>query len=114
MNRDDDRALWDLLGERTAPAHAPMFARNVIRAIRTQPSRWSILPRWHLMGISGATAAVLFTIFVVRHFATAPPLAPPSGGIASAVAAHDDDFDTDMNDLVAGSDDADDDVVAVL
>ena len=42
MKREDDQALWDLLGKRRAPELSPFFARNVVRVVRqqAQESSW--------------------------------------------------------------------------
>ena len=40
MKREDDRELWDLLGNAGEPKLSPFFARNVVRSVRQERSWW--------------------------------------------------------------------------
>src|SRR6266404_6048860 len=63
MHRDEDRQLWDLLGQANAPKVSPFFARNVIRRVRAESE--SARPRtsrllWRIL--VPATAAALLAL----------------------------------------------------
>lgn len=70
MKREDDPALWELLGRALAPKLSPFFARDVLREIR-QPACWvarlrDVLSIRRLMPVSGLAAAVLAVAFLTH------------------------------------------------
>jgi hypothetical protein len=84
MHRDDDRQLWDLLGQAAAPKVSPFFARNVVRQVRaeSEPARprtsWSL---WRIL--VPATAAALVAVGATIFIHNSPsPYTQPSRPIA--------------------------------
>lgn len=84
MHRDDDRQLWDLLGQAIAPKASPFFARNVVRQVRAESE--SARPRrsWLLWRILvPATGAALLALGATIFIRNSPsPYAQPSRPIA--------------------------------
>ena len=40
MDREDDKQLWDILGRVPEPTLSPFFARNVVRSVRQEATRF--------------------------------------------------------------------------
>ena len=40
MDREDDKELWDVLGRVPEPTLSPFFARNVVRSVRQEATRF--------------------------------------------------------------------------
>ena len=70
MEPQDDKELWDVLGQLHEPTISPFFARNVLRKIRQEPSRFERVRNWFsvrkLAGAS-AVAAVFVALALVTH-----------------------------------------------
>jgi hypothetical protein len=70
MRREDDQQLWDLLGR--APEPPPVsdfFARDVLRRIRQEPSRFEQLQSlFRLQWLAPAAAAAVVVIGTVIAF----------------------------------------------
>jgi len=70
MRREDDAQLWDLLGQAPTAGPSPFFARNVLRAIRQQPTLLQSVREWFGLGrlVPAATVALvlLVAVFVAR------------------------------------------------
>lgn len=114
MNREDDKELWDFLGKAPQPPVSPFFARNVVREVRaeTNVSGWQrFFGRPRLPALGGLAAALVVAALVIHHQTATDKAFTRSRTVAVAKVAPDEDFDTDIDDLVA--DDNDDDV-AVL
>lgn len=115
MNRDDDQKLWDLLGKAEAPQASPFFSRNILRAVRVEPRSFTGLrslflwPR--IAAVGGLSAAILLAGLAAHHSWNGQELRQ-SNSVAVSKVSGDEDFDTDIDDLVAN--DSDDDDVAVL
>ena len=72
MNREDDEKLWDLLGHAAERGVSPFFARDVLRAVRTQSRRPAFLHNWlslrRLLPASGmVAAAAAIVLMVITH-----------------------------------------------
>ncbi|MBV9008469.1 MAG: hypothetical protein JO354_04780 [Verrucomicrobia bacterium] len=124
MDRDEDPQLWDLLGHSAVPRPSPLFARNVLRAVRNEPSRASTIAswfqvRWLVPGFSAVAAIVvaLFTLHTLRHHPQAAPVqqiamarqsATPWGQQIVSANITDPDLATDLEVLAGPDDDSDD------
>ena len=69
MDRDEDRQLWDLLGQASAPRVSPFFARNVALRVRVESESARSRTSWLLWRILVPTAAAALlalsaTIFI--------------------------------------------------
>ena len=45
MDRKDDNELWDILGRVPEPTLSPFFARNVVRSVRQEATRFDRMRR---------------------------------------------------------------------
>lgn len=108
MNRDEDPQLWDLLGQSKAPAPSPFFARNVVRAVRSDLGTKRGLGVWfslrRLVPALSATAVIALTALtfqVLQHRHRSPSQEFASAEIQDA------DLVADL-DVLVNDDDADD------
>ena len=113
MNREDDPKLWDLLDRAQKLEPSPLFARNVLRAIRLgHPDRsqwigWISLRR--IVPTLSAVAAVLLMIAAVQTFHRH---SVPVGSERIALAdGQDPDLAADLEVLIGADDDSDDSVL---
>ena len=109
MNRDEDPQLWDLLGRSKGLTPSPLFARNVVRAVRSQSDKGQGMLAWfslrRLVPALSATAVVAitaFTFFQVLHHQDRSP----QPGFASAE-IQDAELVADL-DVLVNDDDSDD------
>jgi hypothetical protein len=71
MEPQDDKELWNVLGRLPKPTLSPFFARNVLRKIRQEPTRFERMRNWFsvrkIVGAS-AVAAVFVAVALVTHY----------------------------------------------
>lgn len=72
MERDDDKALWEMLGRaKTPPAASPFFARNILRDIRREPPWKATVRAWfsprRLLPATAFAAALLAGLIVLAR-----------------------------------------------
>jgi len=65
MEPQDDKQLWDILGRVPEPKLSPFFARNVVRKIRQEATRFERARNWFSLRRLVAASAV--AIIVVGH-----------------------------------------------
>src|SRR5437660_543085 len=73
MEPQDDKELWDVLGRLPEPTVSPFFARNVLRKIRQEPTRFERARNWFrvrkVVGASAVAAAAVFVaLALVTHY----------------------------------------------
>jgi hypothetical protein len=109
MEREDDPQLWDLLAHSHPPEPSHFFSRNVLRAIREEPSSSRYPSAWlswrRLVPAMSAVAAAVLAIATLHPFRHAPSAAT-SDSIASFNVS-DSELATDL-DVLTGDDDTDD------
>jgi hypothetical protein len=110
MNREDDPELWDLLGQSEKVEASPLFARNVLRALRRDESEkrgvMSWMPWRRIVPTLSAIAAVLLAVVAVQTFHR--PSSPSRGDQILLANSQDPDLASDL-DVLAGLDDDNDD-----
>jgi hypothetical protein len=71
MKREDDQQLWDFLGQASEPKLSPFFARNIVRAVRSQSTSFAWLRNWlnprKLVPVAGVAVAVIAAILTLHH-----------------------------------------------
>jgi anti-sigma factor RsiW len=72
MQPEDDQQLWDLLGRTAEPRLSPFFARNVVREVRQEVSRFRRAQNWFSWRRIVAASAVA-VIAIGIGIATHPP-----------------------------------------
>lgn len=116
MDQEDDQKLWELLGKGRTPQVSPFFARNVLRATRAEPKVFAGLRSWFVrpkLAVFSGVAAAVIAMAVALHFSSNGKQTLPRENVDLVKANVDEDFATDIDDLIAAGDDDDDDV-AVL
>ncbi len=71
MERKDDQELWDLLGRAAKTQLSPFLARNVLRKIRQEASRFERMRNWlslrRLIPASALAVAVVGATIAIHH-----------------------------------------------
>jgi hypothetical protein len=71
MEPEDDKELWDVLGQLREPTLSPFFARNVLRKIRHEPTQLKRVLNWfrakRLIEASAVAAVVVAFALVTHH-----------------------------------------------
>ena len=103
MKRDEDRQLWDLLGQARPAEVSPFFARNVIRRIRERGQRPEWL-RWlqakTLIPATGLAVALVATMLLMQRPASLNP-ADDTPDVIAALDPQDYDIIADLDELMA-------------
>src|SRR5207249_11811222 len=104
MEPQDDRELWDVLGRLPEPTLSPFFARNVLRKIRQEPTRFERVRNWStsrkLIGASAVAAVAVALALVTRH--PGPPTASSNeADVVAKIDQQDYDVVADLDELVA-------------
>lgn len=110
MNREDDPELWDLLEQAKKVEPSPFFARNVLRAVRSHPSRpVSGFSGWRFGRIAtllSTAAAIVVTAVAVETFHKRA--ASPRNSNVVLAEGQDPDLAADLDVLASADDDSDD------
>ena len=105
MQPEDDQQLWDLLGRTAEPKLSPFFARNVLREIRPEGSRFGRAQDWFSLRKLVAASAVAVVLIGMAIATYAPGWSHKSPEREPDVVAKIDpqDFDVvaDLDELLA-------------
>ena len=109
MERDEDKALWDLLGRaKTPPAASPFFARDILREVRREPRWQSALRAWitprRLVPATAFAAALLAGLIVLERPKAPEDVATDSDPVAQ-IDPQDFEVVADLDNLLASEDD---------
>ena len=104
MEPQDDKELWDVLGRLPEPTLSPFFARNVLRKIRQETTRFERVRTWlSVGGVAGASAvaAVVVALALVMHHPA--PRTTPSNDVDVLAKIDPQDYDVvaDLDELIA-------------
>jgi anti-sigma-K factor RskA len=109
MQPEDDQQLWDLLGRTAEPKLSPFFARNVLREIRPEASRFGRAQNWfslrRLVAASGV-AVVVIGLAIATHaprWSQESPEREPD--VVAKIDAKDFDVVADLDELLAWDED---------
>lgn len=108
MRREDDQALWDVLGKAAQPELSPFFARNVLREIRNERGWRERAKAWFSLKKLVPATGVAVVILALALFSRTPPAVPedaPPDTIAQ-VEAQDYEVIVDLDDLIAWEEDS--------
>ncbi len=109
MQREDDQQLWDLLGRTAEPKLSPFFARNVLREIRPEASRFGRAQDWFSLRrlvAASAVAALLgmaITTYAPRWSQKSPQREPD---VVAKIDPQDFDVVADLDELLAWDEDS--------
>ena len=109
MNRVDDEPLWDVLGHARQPQVSPLFARNVLRKIRQEPSWSAALRSWLRLGelIPASVAAIVLVLglFLTQNTSMRDQTAGSDlDPVIAKIDAQDFEVVADLDDLLASDD----------
>jgi len=104
MEPQDDKELWDVLGRLRNPTLSPFFARNVLRTIRQERSRFERVRNWFslrkLVGAS-AVAAVFVAVAFVTHYPGPRTTSSSDSDVVAKIDPQDYDVVADLDALIA-------------
>jgi hypothetical protein len=105
MEPQDDKELWDILGRVPAPTLSPFFARNVLRKISQEATRFERARNWFSLRRLVAASAVAIVV-VGMAIATHHPVSSQTGSandldVVAKVDPQDYDVVADLDELIA-------------
>jgi hypothetical protein len=104
MEPQDDKELWDVLGRLPKPTLSPFFARNVLRKIRQEPSRFERARSWlsmrKVVGAS-AVAAIVVAVALVTHYPGPRTTSSNDSDVVTKIDPQDYDVVADLDALIA-------------
>jgi anti-sigma-K factor RskA len=104
MDREDDKQLWDILGRIPEPKLSPFFARNVVRSVREEATRFERMRGWlSWRRLAAASAVVLLVIgmAVATHRPTSQTPATNDSDVVAKIDPQDYDVVADLDELIA-------------
>src|SRR6266481_2951645 len=97
MEPEDDKQLWDVLGRVPGPTLSPFFARNVVRKIRQEGTRFERARNWFsLRRLVAASAVAIATHRPISRTASASDLE-----VVTKIDPQDYDVVADLDELIA-------------
>jgi hypothetical protein len=104
MDREDDKKLWDILGRVPEPRLSPFFARNVVRRVRQEATRFDRMRSWfswrRLAAASGVVTVVIGMAVATHHPVSQTPAVNDSDVVAK-IDPQDYDVVADLDELIA-------------
>jgi hypothetical protein len=104
MEPQDDKELWDVLGRLPKPTLSPFFARNVLRKVRQEPSRFERARNWFsvrkIVGAS-AVAAVFVALAFVTNYPGPRTTSSSDSDVVAKIDPQDYDVVADLDALIA-------------
>jgi hypothetical protein len=103
MEPQDDKELWDVLGRLPEPTVSPFFARNVLRRIRHEPTRFEWARNWFsVRKLIGASAvATVVALALVTHHPGPQTTSSRDTDVVAKVDPQDYDVVADLDALIA-------------
>ena len=106
MEPQDDKELWDVLGRLPEPTVSPFFARNVLRKIRQEPTRFERGRNWFrvrkVVGASAVAAAAVFVaLALVTHYPGPRTASSSDSDVVAKIDPRDYDVVADLDALIA-------------
>jgi hypothetical protein len=104
MEPQDDKQLWDILGRVPEPTLSPFFARNVVRKIRQEATRFERARNWFSLRRLVAASAVAIAV-VGMAIATHHPISQRASAndldVVAKIDPQDYDVVADLDELIA-------------
>ena len=104
MERQDDKELWDILGRVPEPKLSPFFARNVLRKIRQDATRFERARNWFSLRrlvAASAVAVVVVGMAIATHHPVSPGPAANDADVVAKIDPQDYDVVADLDELIA-------------
>ena len=104
MDREDDKKLWDILGRIPEPTLSPFFARNVVRSVRQEATRFDRMRSWFSWRRLAAASAVLIVVIsmaIATHHPVSQTKAANDTDLVAKIDPQDYDVVADLDELIA-------------
>jgi hypothetical protein len=104
MDREDDKELWDILGRVPEPTLSSFFARNVVRGIRQEASRFEWMRNWFSWRRLAAASAVVVLVIgmaIATHHPVSQTPAVNDSDVVAKIDPQDYDVVADLDELIA-------------
>ena len=104
MEPEDDKQLWDVLGRVPGPILSPFFARNVVRKIRQEATRFERARNWFSLRrlvAASAIAVVVIGIAIGTHHPVSQTPAVNGSDVVAKIDPQDYDVVADLDELIA-------------
>jgi hypothetical protein len=104
MDREDDKQLWDVLGRIPEPTLSPFFARNVVRSVRKEPTRFERARTWfswRRLVAASAVAVVVGGMAIATHRPASQTTATNDSDVVAKIDPQDYDVVADLDELIA-------------
>ena len=104
MDREDDKQLWDILGRIPKATLSPFFARNVVRSVREEATRFERVRGWfswrRLVAASAVVVLAVGMAVATHHPVSQKPATNDSDAVAK-IDPQDYDAVADLDELIA-------------
>ncbi|MGZ6383785.1 MAG: hypothetical protein ACXWSZ_23095 [Bdellovibrionota bacterium] len=104
MEPEDDKQLWEVLGRVPGPTLSPFFARNVVRKIRQEASRFERARNWFSLRrlvAASAVANVVVGMAIAPHRPISQTASASDLDVVAKVDPQDYDVVADLDELIA-------------
>lgn len=104
MERQDDNELWDILGHVPGPTLSPFFARNVLRRIRQEATRFERARNWFSLRrlvAASAVAVLVVGMAIATHHPVAQRGSANDSDVVAKIDPQDYDVVADLDELIA-------------
>jgi hypothetical protein len=104
MDRKDDNELWDILGRVPEPTLSPFFARNVVRSVREEASRFDRMRNWFSWRRLAAASAVVIAVIgmaIGTHHPVSETKTKNDPDVVAKIDPQDYDVVADLDELIA-------------
>ena len=104
MEPEDDKQLWDILGRVPEPGVSPFFARNVLRKIRQDATRFDRARNWFSLRrliAASAVAIVVVGLAIATHHPVSRTTSANDLDVVAKIDPQDYDVVADLDELIA-------------
>jgi anti-sigma-K factor RskA len=104
MDREDDKQLWDILGSIPEPTLSPFFARNVVRSIRQEATRFERMRgwlSWRRLAAASAVVVLVIGMAIATHHPVSQTPAINDSDVVAKIDPKDYDVVADLDELIA-------------
>ena len=104
MDREDDKQLWDILGRVPEPKLSPFFARNVVRNVREDATRFERMRgwlSWRRLAAASAVVVLVIGMAVATHRPVPQTPATNDSDVVAKIDPQDYDVVADLDELIA-------------
>jgi len=104
MEPEDDKQLWDVLGRVPGPILSPFFARNVVRQIRQEATRFERARNWFSLRrlvAASAVAIVVVGMAIATHRPVSQTTSASDLDVVAKIDPQDYDVVADLDELIA-------------